>query len=1329
MKDIKQSKSKMRKILKTLIVCFSIISFSQAQTLLNFSAPGTGTWTCPAGVTSVTVECFGGGGGGGGDNNVSTTTSGGGGGGGCSHQVLTVIPGNAYSYTVGVGGAGGHAAGGVGVSGTASTFFTVTANPGNGGGAGAASNGNGGAGGFGNLSNGTNGSAGVNNLSGMGGNSGIGSTSGFGGSSINTNANGMNGGVPGGGGSGANHLSGGGKVGGSGGNGLIKLTYTVDPAETLNFDGNGYVNCGNSALINVLGSITLEAWIKRNSIGEDDCIINKNNFANNDGYSLWVFSNNLFALRFGNLAYFSNSSVPAGSWNHLSASYDGNEIRLYLNGNLDKVYSGVSNPMSNTGDLFIGTPQDAVGNSFYNMNGDVDEVRIWNRALCQAELQNNLNCEITSGALGLLANYHFNQGITAGNNTAITTLIDDSGNSLNGSLIGFNLTGNNSNWVSPGGIIAGNSCGGFSTPIPLVSTSSITNVSCNGQTDGSAILTVSGGAVFSYDWLPGSPIGEGSSSVSGLSAGIYTCVVTNECGGVTNHTIGITEPPPISLSLISSPTSICSSQTSTLSVFGANQYTWSPGNFNGNQIVVSPTITTIYTVTATNSLSCLSSKTIALQVNPIPNISIISSSNNAQCTNPIVGTTFLPDGSGTSYQTCIPVSCYESSQILNSINDIQDICINIEHSYLGDLQIEIICPNNQSSILKSYASGGGGIYLGNPLDDLTNGPGTGRQYCFSMSAPTLLINGSTNSAGNPPSPSIVAGTYSPQTSYTNLIGCPLNGNWCLKVTDNLASDDGYIFGWDINFNPILYTQNTSSVAVCQGQELTLSASGASSYTWTNGIINGTAFTPSVSQTYSISGTDINGCVGNKIFSVQTNSLPVISSVLSDNSVCLGEQITFTNNGAITYTILPSNNTGAFITEVPDILGSSTYTVIGVDNIGCVGEITKSFEVFDLPTIIITPSVASVCQGEGIQITLNGAVSYTDAIGATTQTLFTMYFGGSETYTISGEDINGCVNTASASITVLNTPSVSISSPTSSICYAYTQTITAVGADSYIWFNGATTNTAVIQPLTNTTYSVIGINGGVCKDTAYLPITVLSLPTVFASANNTSVCVGESVSLSATGNAVSYLWTPGNLFGPNQTTSVNSPTTFTLLAQGANGCANFDLVFVDVKNTLTITPIANPIKICVGDSSALSVIGGAVSTWSVNANPNQQYVAPTANTTYTFMAIDANNCSSKVEFNILINEDCDIEVYNGFTPNGDGINDFWVIDNINKIQDNKVVVFNRWGKKVFETFNYNNVDNYWDGQFDGKKVPSGTYYFMIVDNNNKVLVKAWLEITY
>ena len=185
--------------------------------------------------------------------------------------------------------------------------------------------------------------------------------------------------------------------------------------------------------------------------------------------------------------------------------------------------------------------------------------------------------------------------------------------------------------------------------------------------------------------------------------------------------------------------------------------------------------------------------TITGVVNPVEFIN--------DCTPPVSGTTFLPDGSGAVYQTCITVDCFESNQTLTDPNQLLNICLNMEHSYLGDLQITIISPNGQQAILKAYP-GGGGTYLGGANDDGSNTPGVGADYCFSMTGTTLLVNGPTMIAGsNPPSASIVPGTYLPQQSFANLVGSPLNGDWCIRVVDNLAIDNGFIFSWGMAFDP------------------------------------------------------------------------------------------------------------------------------------------------------------------------------------------------------------------------------------------------------------------------------------------------------------------------------------------------------------------------------------------------------------------------------------------------------------------------------------------------------------------------------------------------
>jgi len=208
------------------------------------------------------------------------------------------------------------------------------------------------------------------------------------------------------------------------------------------------------------------------------------------------------------------------------------------------------------------------------------------------------------------------------------------------------------------------------------------------------------------------------------------------------------------------------------------------------QVSTTPTITT----SATPSTLC-TNQTSALNAN------VTMTPFTVNCTPPVSGTTFLPDGSGVSYTTSITTNCYAPGSIVTAASDITNVCLNMEHSYLGDLQLALICPSGQTMILKAYSqTTNSGYYLGSPLDDPTVGPGTGATYCFTPGAATFLVNGATTTTGSPASTAVVAGNYMPFQPFTNLIGCPLNGNWTIQVTDNLAADNGYIFNWDVNFS-------------------------------------------------------------------------------------------------------------------------------------------------------------------------------------------------------------------------------------------------------------------------------------------------------------------------------------------------------------------------------------------------------------------------------------------------------------------------------------------------------------------------------------------------
>ncbi|PLX07459.1 MAG: hypothetical protein C0596_11025 [Marinilabiliales bacterium] len=173
-------------------------------------------------------------------------------------------------------------------------------------------------------------------------------------------------------------------------------------------------------------------------------------------------------------------------------------------------------------------------------------------------------------------------------------------------------------------------------------------------------------------------------------------------------------------------------------------------------------------------------------------------------------TTSLPDGSGVSYTTTIMVEGYLAGQTLAAPDELISICVDMEHSYLGDLVMEIVCPNDTSIILE--AQGGGSTHLGEPVDagptDFNMVPGVGYDYCWTNYA----SNGTMAEAASVYS-TLPPGDYTPFEPFSDLVGCPLNGPWTIIITDNWAADDGYIFNWGINFaaNPGCFTMVTGRV--------------------------------------------------------------------------------------------------------------------------------------------------------------------------------------------------------------------------------------------------------------------------------------------------------------------------------------------------------------------------------------------------------------------------------------------------------------------------------------------------------------------------------------
>lgn len=225
--------------------------------------------------------------------------------------------------------------------------------------------------------------------------------------------------------------------------------------QSLHFDGvDDEVFCGNNASLQITGSnITLECRIKihsfRTNIWEGN-IINKEQggLGTDFGYMLRVGGNGVVNFNLGNGSWNElnspDNSVTLGTWYRIAATYDGTNMRIYLD--------GVEIARQNTGGIQIGnsTSNLTIGNwalgAGRNLNATIDEIRIWNVTRTSSEIASNMNIELNLPQTGLVAYYKFNQGIANGNNINENIAVDEIGTN-NGALMNFALSGMTSNWI------------------------------------------------------------------------------------------------------------------------------------------------------------------------------------------------------------------------------------------------------------------------------------------------------------------------------------------------------------------------------------------------------------------------------------------------------------------------------------------------------------------------------------------------------------------------------------------------------------------------------------------------------------------------------------------------------------------------------------------------------------------------------------------------------------------------------------------------------------------------------------------------------------------
>jgi trimeric autotransporter adhesin len=431
--------------------------------------------------------------------------------------------------------------------------------------------------------------------------------------------------------------------------------------------------------------------------------------------------------------------------------------------------------------------------------------------------------------------------------------------------------------------------------------------------------------------------------------------------------------------------------------------------------------------------------------------------------------------------------------------------------------------------------------------------------------------------------------------------------------------------------------SVNSGSVCLGNTITLSASGAASYTFNNGSLVHTlpslTYTATASTAFSVSGTSSLGCVSQSFATAQVTVIPLPVVTVPGQSICAGLSGTFNPTGAVTYTYLPS---GPVVTPV----STTVYTITGTSAQGCVSA-PASATIFVMPLPTVSVNSGSICSGQTFTIIPSGGVTYSiSGNNVQVSPLVTTQ------YTVKAYNQISCesVNTATATVTVQALPVVSVTG--GSICAGNQFTLQPTGATVYS-FSGpniisAGSVQAVVLPQSTTVYSVQGItNSCNSANSPTVLITVVSVPAV--AVNSGSICAGQSFTILPSGAA--------NYSVSGNATVVSPPTSTNYVVVGYNnaGCSSSVIASVSVFPNPTLFATATPTAICAGSPATLQAGGAHSYTWSNGNQGANMVVFPSTNTVYAVAGSFTTGCLSNTQvLNITVHSLPTIAVFGATT---------------------------------------------------------------------------------
>ncbi|WP_070137210.1 T9SS type B sorting domain-containing protein [Crocinitomix algicola] len=447
--------------------------------------------------------------------------------------------------------------------------------------------------------------------------------------------------------------------------------------------------------------------------------------------------------------------------------------------------------------------------------------------------------------------------------------------------------------------------------------------------------------------------------------------------------------------------------------------------------------------------------------------------------------------------------------------------------------------------------------------------------------------------------------------------------------------------------------NASETTICEGDEITLYGTGADSYVWDMGIVDGEPFTPDYpGGTYTVIGSSGPGCIAENEITITVNPLPEITANSSSEDICFGDEVTLFGSGGDTYEWEDEIIDG--VPFVPLTTGLNEYTLIGVNELtGCSNESTVTVEVHESPELEILASSLEICFGESVVLSGSGASTYIWSDGIENGVPYFPAGIGTFEYTLIGVSEFGCESTQSITIHVNDCePVLAGFELPSSICVNECITLndTSLGNPvSWEWnFGGATEpNTSIIE------------NPTICLNTVGTYTITLNV----TSATGASSVVNKEFTVNPIPTIETKLDTIINLGG-----------TASLIANGLG------------EGTYSWAP-----------------------EYGVNCSTcSSTHASPTQDQVFIVEYIDQNGCIVNDSVNVLVNYVLSIGVPSAFSPNGDGNNDVLYVKG-SGIEAISFEVYNRYGERVFLSTEQNIG---WDGSYMNKPENPGVFTWVL-----------------